>query len=254
MSSVIFDVDGTICFDGRSIAPDITDALTRLAARATVVFASARPIRDLLPVLPEHFHAAPLIGGNGAFTRHGETLDVLGLEPTERRRLDELIDAHDLSYLIDGPWNYAYTGDPAHRIFRQLDAGGLASNIDRAEIEQYAKVVLFTEDPELLGLVAALPLHANVHPDQGIVDLAPAGITKHHAVVRLGIADDGYIAFGNDRNDVELLRNARVSYRVGDHEALGFADHHIAREDVAAAIDDLAVRPCRSESSGGRRG
>lgn len=50
----VFDLDGTICFKGKPLSVGIINALE--ACRQSgheVIFASARPIRDLLPVLPE---------------------------------------------------------------------------------------------------------------------------------------------------------------------------------------------------------
>ena len=59
-----FDIDGTICFDGRSIDSSIKQRLFKLRqVNHNVIFASARPIRDLLPVIPE-FADDTLIGGS----------------------------------------------------------------------------------------------------------------------------------------------------------------------------------------------
>lgn len=59
----VFDIDGTLCFNGKSIDPSIVDALLQLQNSGhELIFASARPIRDLLPVLPEVFHQHTLIG------------------------------------------------------------------------------------------------------------------------------------------------------------------------------------------------
>ncbi|MGO5864836.1 HAD hydrolase family protein [Staphylococcus aureus] len=61
----VFDIDGTLCFNGKSIDPSIIDSLLQLQhAGHELIFASARPIRDLLPVLPEVFHQHTLIGAN----------------------------------------------------------------------------------------------------------------------------------------------------------------------------------------------
>jgi len=43
-----------------------------------VIFASARPIRDLLPVLDKRFHTYPMIGGNGAIVANqGQIISTL---------------------------------------------------------------------------------------------------------------------------------------------------------------------------------
>jgi len=50
----VFDLDGTICFKGQPLSASITSALEDCLQHGhDVIFASARPIRDLLPVLPE---------------------------------------------------------------------------------------------------------------------------------------------------------------------------------------------------------
>lgn len=238
---VVFDVDGTICFDGRTIGPEILARIRQLRRTSQVIFASARPIRDLLPVLAEDLHGAPLIGGNGAFVRTGNDLALSSIDPRTRESLDALIERHELPYLVDGDWNYSYTGSETHRIHRQIDAGRLARNVLRRDLPAYSKVVLFTEDPAVIEQVRALPLAVNLHPDEGLVDLAPAGVGKRQALERLGVGPGEYAAFGNDSNDVTMLREAGLSVCVGSHPALAFADRLVASDEVAGAIAALAA-------------
>ncbi len=238
---VVLDVDGTLCFDGRTIADDIVEALRDVGERHPLAFASARPVRDLLPVLPEDLADSALIGGNGAFVRPARVTDVevVGFPAPARALLDEIIEAHSLPALVDGPWDFSFTGDEQHRIFRQLDAEGLARNVPRSALPDYAKAVLFTEDPQVIDQLRAAGLSVSVHPDEHLIDVAPSGITKHSALRRLGIRDGAYTAFGNDVNDVELLRHARRSIRVGGHPALDFAHRTADRTEVAGALVQL---------------
>ncbi|KRC59130.1 hypothetical protein ASE14_15230 [Agromyces sp. Root81] len=236
---VVFDIDGTLCFNGATIDDRIVDAIRELRNSHRVVFASARPIRDLLPVLPTDLHDAPLIGGNGAFVRDQAGSVVIGFDADTRARLDALISEYSLTYLIDGDWDYSFTGDPSHPIFAQLDVGNLATNTARDAIRTYSKAVLFTDDPYVIARIRALTLSMNVHPDEKIIDLAPDGVTKYHALQRIGLRPGSYAAFGNDHNDVEMLRHAAWSVRVGRNDALGFASFTARREDVAEAIRSL---------------
>ncbi len=63
-----------------------------------VIFASDRPIRDLLSVLPESMRKYPMVGGNGAFTAHdGEAIEVTAFttEVAEAiARLSQLFNYH----------------------------------------------------------------------------------------------------------------------------------------------------------------
>lgn len=243
VDTAVFDVDGTICFDGTSIAPPVVEALDLLRSTMRIVFASARPIRDLLPVLPAQFHDETLIGGNGAFTRHAGTTTVLGLDPVGQTTINTVIEQFNLAALIDGEWDYSYTGDPHHQIHRQLDTHRLARNVPRHEIATYSKVVLFTTQEEVISHLEGAGLSVSRHPGEGFIDIAPSGVTKHHALKAIGIHDGTYTGFGNDANDVLMLKRAGISYCVGDHPALRFADHHIARENVAEAIRELGLNP-----------
>ena len=73
----IFDIDGTICFDGNHIDQSIKNRLMQLNdENHKVIFASARPIRDLLPVIPE-FADYTLIGGNGSIISKNGQIEII---------------------------------------------------------------------------------------------------------------------------------------------------------------------------------
>lgn len=96
----IFDIDGTICFDGCSINPSIKQRLFKLRqANHNVMFASARPIRDLLPVIPE-FADDTLIGGNGSIiSKNGQIEIVSVINEHDISLIKKLIKKYQLSYI-----------------------------------------------------------------------------------------------------------------------------------------------------------
>ena len=104
----VFDLDGTICFKGQRISRKISNGLLELKRQGhRIIFASARPIRDLLPVLPEEFHDEYLIGGNGSLISHQSK--ILSSESFSDRLITKLIEwiqHYHLTYLIDGEWDY----------------------------------------------------------------------------------------------------------------------------------------------------
>ncbi|MYS66684.1 HAD hydrolase family protein [Streptomyces sp. SID5473] len=244
--TTVFDIDGTLCFDGRSIDERIVSAIGDCErAGHELVFASARPVRDLLPVLGGAFPSATLIGGNGSLVSVGGRVraraafggEELGLLLGEAER-------YRAGYLADGPWDYAYTGPAGHPILSRVDQGGLARRVEPGELPAVVKflVVDATDMAALAEAGRALGMTVNHHLDEAIIDFAPGTTTKREALASLGI--DEYNAFGNDINDLELLRGARHAVRVGAHPGLdGVARVTVAPtpEAVAAEISRLAA-------------
>lgn len=234
MEAIVVDVDGTVCFDGHTIADDIADALREVNERSRLIFASARPIRDLLPVLPDDLASVDVIGGNGAFIRAGGELTVQGFDTSMRLLIDTLIAEHAIGALLDGSWDYSYTGDENHPLRARIDPGALARQRPAHELTTYAKALLFTTSDAVTARLHEMAASFSVHPVEGAIDVAPPGVSKASAIASLGIGT--FAAFGNDANDVTMMRDATFSVRVGAHPALGFADRTVEQRDVAAAL------------------
>lgn len=233
----VFDVDGTLCFDGQTIAAPIIEAIDGLlAAGHHVTFASARPIRDLLPVLPSHYDALPLIGGNGAFTMRNGTIETVAFQDNTTAALYSLIAQHHCTYLADSDWDYAYTGDVTHPIYHRIDHAS-ANNVPLYELSTLCKLVLFDVHEALYEALEALPVVLHRYHRENIIDVSPLGIDKTRGLRHLNI--DSFIAFGNDANDRCLFEQATYSVCVGDHVVGELADCVVAKEDVACKITAL---------------
>ena len=124
----VFDLDGTICFKRQPVSEKILDSLAELTKNGhQVIFASARPIRDMLPVIREDFHHYTMIGGNGSLiSKQGKIINSVAFSPEEYNEIAQLINEFEATYLIDGDWNYAYTGPSDHPILQNLDPAELA--------------------------------------------------------------------------------------------------------------------------------
>lgn len=119
----VFDIDGTLCFDGRLIDQTIIDTLLQLQHDGhELIFASARPIRDLLPVLPSVFHQHTLIGANGAMiSQQSSKISVIKLIHTDTYHyILKIIQKYELDYIIDDDWNYVAQLDAENAIFERL--------------------------------------------------------------------------------------------------------------------------------------
>ncbi|MEK4229797.1 HAD-IIB family hydrolase [Solibacillus sp. FSL H8-0538] len=239
----IFDLDGTICFKGQPLSADICTAINGcVEAGHEVIFASARPIRDILPVLPKSFHGFRMVGGNGVFVYQNNEIDVAGFPEDAKQALLELIEEFRLPYLVDGRWDYSFTGDKSHPIFRNLDPQKTASNVRLEELDGIVKIVLFTQSKDIEERIERLAVTVHKHGDEGILDISPAGIHKWSGLQKLGLQEDEFIAFGNDTNDISMFNYAKESICVGDNAiAKAHATQFTTEAHVAQTIRALSV-------------
>lgn len=182
---VVFDIDGTISFDGHHIDDQIVSQINQLPIdRHQLVFASARPIRDLLPIVGE-FADTALIGGNGAIVSQGGDIRVIRPIPTENFELvKQLIARYGLDYVIDDKWNYAARVQQESPIRKQLDPGHLAQNVDLRTITQPIKMILLNlKERQLAEISQALRRRTTLaiveHRGEHNIDLTAAGINKY---------------------------------------------------------------------------
>ncbi|HZJ86984.1 MAG TPA: HAD-IIB family hydrolase, partial [Erysipelothrix sp.] len=140
----VFDLDGTLCFNDEPISYEIHQELKSLKEEnLEVIFASARPIRDMLPVIHEDFHQHILIGGNGSLiSRKGKVRIVKSFSKDELNKILALIEKYEATYLIDSKWDYAYTGSNNHPILKNLDVDKLANQVNLDELNEIVKILI----------------------------------------------------------------------------------------------------------------
>lgn len=242
MTTFVFDLDGTICFKGQPLQSDILAAFEQLEVDGhDIIFASARPIRDMYPVLPKRYWQHKMIGGNGAFIFNGEKVEVHAFSKEVREKIETLIEEHGLTYLMDSAWDYSFTGSNTHPIYTQLDSLKLAENKERQQLSDCVKCVLFTEDATIFQALAAMDCVIHRHQKEGILDISPSGVTKEAGLKQLGIMPGTYIAFGNDQNDCRMLEEAKMSVCVGKNEEVRkYATHGCNEQQVAHMIRQLS--------------
>ncbi|GEO78202.1 hydrolase of the had superfamily [Companilactobacillus mindensis DSM 14500] len=241
----IFDIDGTLSFDGIQIDPIITAAIEKLiAANNEVIFASARPIRDLLPMIPD-FSAHKLIGANGAMISIEKNIEVVsGINSQDFEFLKKLIQTYNLDYIADSSWNYASKITAPCLIERMIDPNQLAQRIKLNEIIDPIKTIFVNLEnqlqKELMELVSQQTKLAVIGlSGEGTVDITATGINKFSTLDRLGV--DQYIAFGNDRNDLEMLDGAIRSIWINSKPSLKYLgdQYDIVCEPDPQTIADL---------------
>lgn len=243
----VFDIDGTICFNGKFIESRLNQVIQQLNRQHDIIFASARPIRDLLPVVRDYSNHW-LIGGNGSIISKVGEIQTMAYIPNDLfEKIVKLISDYDLKYIIDGDFDYAANVSESHPIYRQLNPDGLAKNVKVAHIQHPIKVILFaTEEKTFKALKQWFQsyedvLSIHIHEVDHSIDITAININKH-STLKYMIGAQNYIAFGNDVNDTQLLNHAQQSFYVtgtsGCSEAYDVYIQNNA-ESVATVIEDL---------------
>ena len=233
----VFDLDGTICFKGQPISEGIVQCLEQLIEEGhEVIFASARPIRDMLPVVDERFHNYILIGGNGSLvSKEGKVVHINSFMVEQVGLIMELIREHEATYLIDSDWDYAYTGAMDHPILNNVDSMKLANRVTVESLRNIVKILILsaTNMEELAEKLVELDVVVHKHKDENVLDISPRNIHKWSALQTIGVEEKQFIAFGNDANDISMFKEALHSVRIGDHPELG----EYATESISLGTD-----------------
>ena len=229
----VFDLDGTICFKGEPISDSILDALAGLTAKGNeVIFASARPIRDMLPVIRKDFHHYTMIGGNGSLiSKNGKIIYAKAFSDEEWVAISRLIRESKATYLIDGEWDYAYTGPEGHPILENLDPAKLATNVKLESLTSIVKILILesSDHEQLAARLEQLDVIVHQHRNEHVVDISPNGIHKWSALQQLGVRQGDYVAFGNDANDRTMFEHACHTVMIGYHEQLAAIAENLFR-------------------------
>lgn len=256
--NIILDIDGTICFDGRHIDKRIIERLSSLHNIGhRIIFASARPKRDLLPVLPTQFHEFTLIGGNGSIISENNHIQTLATISNEDFALiKEVIEQYNLSYIIDDDWNYAAEVATTNTIYQHLDPHRLAQKLSMNDIQSPIKTILLNINQDNFKHIATYlatngkQLELINHSNELNIDITAKHINKYFAITHILGTNPTYIAFGNDHNDIKMLNHAQAAYFINNstmstslfenEELITFVDANI--NSVCKVLDSLMSR------------
>lgn len=219
----LFDLDGTIAFKGEGIEGTIVQSIKDLEARGHhVIFASARPIRDMLPLLTDDFKDNFYIGGNGSIVKRNQNIETsLKIDHSSAVYLKCLIEEYNLDYLVDDEWNYSLKNfnDKESQINDKIDVLKLAKNISINDIQEPIKFVLMNipsnRFDNIYQDISRLPVEIVKHEGTSSIDITAQNVNKY-TTFRSYFPGERYIAFGNDENDLTMLKNAESAIVVGD--------------------------------------
>jgi HAD superfamily hydrolase (TIGR01484 family) len=239
LKNIIFDIDGTISENGQPISKEIESLIELILSKGIqVILATARPLRDTLPLLPQKHHELPIIGCNGAMiSRYSKVQSAKRIPKNIVNLVKNCLDEMKVPYVIDGLYGYAISSE--HSDFH----GKLESEpvvYEELELQGITKILLLKFDLSIQselekitgGEETKLTMHQ--HKSEGFVDLVAENTNKFYAAVEMGVDLSCTAVFGNDLNDVMLLKNAYLPYIVGSQLDAHVDFPHTKVESVSA--------------------
>lgn len=252
--NLVFDLDGTIIENGTRLNEKMADKLTTLSHRHNIIFASARPIRDMLPLMPDSLHQATFIGCNGGQAwRNGDLIYSNHFPKNDVKTIISYLKEKRVSYVIDGDWNYSFseTQHEFHEYIKSL------SNIDEVPelgiLDSGVTKILILDDnhrKKLLDILQdeGISSSFNIHRSDNFFDITPVETNKALALTKLKVDFDKSMAVGNDYNDYDMLNCAKVSVFVGNSSTFDKADYYCSMGYLFSIIDEAINNLKRSQS------
>lgn len=253
MHTYVFDIDGTLSHDGKKVNDTLCRRISRLSLHHPVIFASARPIRDMLPMLSDELHSSLFIGCNGGMAwKEGQTLFSALLEPQFVTSILMRLNKRQIPYVLDGEWNYALssTHHTFHDYIRSLHHHEQKSHERKNhEISEQAliaggvmKILILSDQhkADILAVAQDENVSVHTHRHDNFYDFTAQGNNKYRTLSTL-IGTDKYIAFGNDQNDFLMLEKAEIAVFIGDQHDFKHATYYASTEDIPTLLDTLEI-------------
>ncbi|MEQ1966814.1 DUF455 family protein [Xenorhabdus nematophila] len=241
MKTYVFDLDGTIVSHGKPIHKVIADTIRKLAETDEVIFASARPVRDMMPLIPAGLNELMMVGCNGGMAwRNGTCLFSNVFENKVSEKIISFLESENIPYVIDGNWNYALssTTHSFHGYMRSLSK----FEVEKEEIldDGVSKILIlngsFREKFDSFLSKNKYYFNVNYHKADDCFDITPQKEDKYLALRKIGVDFSNTISFGNDANDYVVLDNSRVSVFVGSMSDYPDATYYCRTEYIPTLL------------------
>lgn len=161
------------------------------------------------------------IGGNGSIVKINQNIEAtLKIDHSSVAYLKCLIEEYNLDYLVDDEWNYRLKNfnDKESQINHKIDVLNLAKNISINAIQEPIKFVLMNiplnRFDNIYQDISRLPVEIVKHEGTSSIDITDQNVNKY-TTFRSYFSGERYIAFGNDENDLTIVKKCRKCYCCG---------------------------------------
>lgn len=242
--NIVFDLDGTIIKHGKPLDRQKAQDIVRLTSGSNLFFASARPIRDMLPLMPEQLRGSTFIGCNGGQAwKRGEMIFSNQFSNNEIGPILAFLKSKCTPYIIDGEWEYSFS-QKKHDFHNYIESLSDFRVSEEEIITQGVTKILILcsqvkKDVEQFILSNNLKCSLHTHTHDNIFDLTPIKTNKAEALDKLGVEFENTLAIGNDYNDFNMLDNSKISVFVGEASSYDKASYRCSFDGVLDVVADI---------------
>ena len=220
----IFDLDGTIIFKNQFLSKEIESLLYQIKdAGHELIFATGRPLREFKLVMPEWTHTQPLSLFSGCVSVIGDKL--IRSKSIQENLIPEISDIcvkNNFPFIMDNLTHY-YHPPMKNMVLGILDKRSFkyhVSNLEQMLGTEIYKVLIFDMQAheQFLQYAEDKQLLIKHHSYDDCFDIVPQHCNKYLGVEPFitDFANEDVFVFGNDFNDLELLRHFNNSVLFGD--------------------------------------
>ena len=212
---IVSDLDGTLLRSDKTVSEHTINVLNACKALGhQVVFATARPPRDAYKFLPDVFKDEVVSCYNGALVLNGyEVLYHKGISKASVLAIVELAEVHRLGNIYVEIEDMLFTNSTCKS---HLEWACETVDFKTLEFEEALKVIIHLEAAIDASFLLKLPseCHAILTDQNSLCQIMHKDVSKFNSIKYasefLDLEDKEIIAFGDDYNDVEILRNSDI--------------------------------------------
>ncbi|QTF10104.1 HAD-IIB family hydrolase [Brenneria izadpanahii] len=247
MKTYVFDLDGTIVENGKPIKNVIARKIEWVSNNNKIIFASARPVRDMLPLIPDYLQNCLMVGCNGGMVWQNKKFIFSNFfDPNFSDKIVTFLRKENIPYILDSDWSYSVSQKhhDFHAYIRTLSDDEVAED---TLLETGVSKILILDGASRKAVDDFLSMNGykfNIHhhKSDNLFDITPQKENKYLALARLGLDFNKVVAFGNDANDFAMLDNAQTSVFIGSASDYPNADYYCTTDNIPSLLQQLQTK------------
>jgi Cof subfamily protein (haloacid dehalogenase superfamily) len=239
---IITDLDETLLYSDKSISDYTISVLEKCRAKGIkIVFATARSIKAASEML-KRFKPDIFIGYGGALVLAGENVIYRFDIPADisSKLINDCLKEPDIKHILATNEVVSYTNqiDPNNKIFSHYQEFDFSSD----DSIRYLKISIISSNDDLVRKIASdYPMLDFLrYKGEDFYRFANPNAVKWNAIKAVSdfynISTDAFVAFGDDKNDLEMIKNCGIG---------------VAVENALDEVKDVAKYICGANNNDG---